>query len=460
MTSLQRISFLVFGVWLVLFATSFVNMTSVFSLIFYALIYSVFWKSVFKWPDLIQGLGVFVFYAAVTLGLYQWQLVVNPEYFGFSGGLGVGGDDSYFYSLAAPQLPANFPVRDGYWMRSHHYAVVLQFLSKGFGALHMEVHPLDLLFFNVLGLATVPFFAKKVTILTTGDSQAAAFSFWVTLICPVLIANGLILIREGWMAACFIAAFYFAMKRHFLLLGCVLLCALYLRIEIGGLLLISIIAYFALIERTNTRKSAESFQRWRRTPVILAIFSTVIILIVGIGVLIGIEEILTTVGSLVYREEFLESFIGASNLADGAGTYYKINQLPWFYSVPLGFLFFVGTPFFTLFGLMSNGEYIPRMLLANVFALLFIFYFAFFVRGLIRVLTQSNPVMTVFAVMFLIDILILSQASMQIRHKVALMPLFYVIVAYGFTYTKSVPWSAGLVASITLIFVTVGVNVG
>ena len=108
MTSLQRVSFLACAAWLVLFATSFVNMTSVFSLLFYSLIFSVLWKSVLKWPDLIQGLGVFVFYAALTLGLYQWQLVVNPEYFGFSGGLGVGGDDSFFYSLAAPQLPANF----------------------------------------------------------------------------------------------------------------------------------------------------------------------------------------------------------------------------------------------------------------------------------------------------------------------------------------------------------------
>jgi|GEM_PF-3520278 len=460
MTSLQRASFLVCAGWLVLFATSFANMTSVFSLILYTLIFSVVWKSILKWPDIMQGLGVFVFYAALTLGLYEWQLVANPEYFGFSGGLGVGGDDSFFYSLAAPHLPANFPVRDGYWLRSHHYADVLKLLSKGFQALRMEVHPLDFLFFNVLGLATVPFFAKKVTFLATRDTGAASFAFLTTLICPVLIANGLIMIREGWMAACLIGAFYFAMKRHYFMLGCLLLGALYLRIEVGGLLLTSIIAYFSLIKRTDTRRPDGPVQRWRSTSTILVIFGTIILLSIGFGALLGIEEIVTEAGSLVYRGDFLESFIGATHSADRGGTFYRINQLPWFFSVPLGFLFFIGSPFFTLFGLTNNGEYIPRMLLGNVFAVMFICYFAFFVRGLMRVLTTSNAVMTVLALIFLVDVLILSQASMQIRHKVALMPLFYVIVSYGFVYRKSIPWSAGLVASITLIFVTVGVNVG
>jgi hypothetical protein len=459
MTDLQRLSYLVCGAWLVLVATAFVNMSSVFSLFFYLLVFTVVWKIVLKWPDLIQGLTVFVFYAALTLGLYEWQLLVNPEYFGFSGGLGVGADDSYFYSLAAPYLPADFPVRDGYWLRSHHYADALRIFSIGFLSLHMGVHPLDLLFFNVLGLSLIPFFARRVAFLATKDPRAAFFTYWMTLICPFLIANGLILIREGWMAMCFIGAFYFAMKRHYLMLVWMLLGALYLRIEIGGLLVISVVVYFVMIERPNYRKLGDSIRRWRSKSTILAIFGTGIVLSVSVGAMIGLEQIMTIAGPLIYREDFLESFIGASASAESGGTFYKINQLPWFLSVPLGFLFFIGSPFFTLSDLTSNGEYIPRMILANIFAVIFVFYFAFFVRGLIRVLTSNNAVMVVLALIFLVDVLILSQASMQIRHKVALMPLFYVIVAYGYVYRKTIPWTAGLAASISIIFVTVGVNV-
>lgn len=260
------------------------------------------------------------------------------------------------------------------------------------------------------------------------------------------------------MALCFIGAFYFLMKRRYLMLLLSLMLAMYFRLEAGMLLLASLAVYVVLIHGPERRNTGEIAPTWRSVPRMLAIaFLPFLALICGV-VLIGPETVINVAAALVYREEFLESFIGASATTDSGGTFYKINQFPWFISVPLSFLFFLGSPFFTLAGLVSNGEYIPRMVLANLFGVMFIFYFAFFTRGILRVLTAGNAIMSVLVITFLVDILILSQASMQIRHKVELMPLFYVITAYGFVYKRSIPWAAGLAASFGLMLVTFGVN--
>jgi len=457
MTELRRLSLLAFSAWVVLVALSFVNMSSAVSWLFFAAMFLMVWVTILRWQEITKGLAVFVFYSAIAVALYCWQLFVLPEYFGFSGGLGVGTDDSYFFSLAAPELPADFPARDGYWLRSHAYSNVLKIFAKIFVAMRIDVHPLDLLFFNVLGLSLVPFLASKVTYLATKDPKAAVFVFWTAVICPFLISNGLVLVREGWMAMFFIGAFYFAMCRRYVLLAFALLGALYFRIEVGALLAASVIAFLAILGRSRDTELGNLLEGWKSRSTILSIFSFVVILAIGLGAWVGVGGLVDIAGPLLYREDFLESFIGGSG-PTGGGTLYQINQLPWFLSIPLGFLFFTGSPFFTTSELMVNGEFIPRVVLANAFAVLFIYYFSYFVRGLIRAFTANNAVMLVLALIFLFDILVLSQASMQIRHKVALMPLFYVILGYGFSYRSYLPLSAGIVGSVTMLVVTLFVQ--
>lgn len=458
MTSFKAVSGVIGGAFLVLLVTAVLNLGSVLSLIFYAVMFSLIWRFALKWSNLLRGVSVFFLYSALTMGLFAWQFYTNPEYFGFSGGPGVGTDDSFFYSLVAPDLPADFPVRDGFWLRSHNYTNILGVVAAALAFLRLDMHPLDLLFFNVLGLSFVPFFAARVAFQATQDARAAAFACTATLICPFLITNSLILIRDGWMALCFIGALYFLMKRRYLMLSLTLMLAVYLRFEAGLLLLASISLYVGLIKNRKTGVAGEVAATRRSLPRMLVILLLPFVALIFCIILIGPTTFINIAAGLAYREGFLETFIAASTNTGSGGTFYKINQFPWFISIPLGFLFFLGSPFFTLSGLISDGEYIPRMVLANLFSLMFIFYFAFFIRGVVRVLTSSNAIMGVLVIIFLIDVLVLSQASMQIRHKVALMPMFYVIAAYGFVYKRSVPWIAGLAASIGLVFVTLGVN--
>ena len=455
MKSNQRLLFILLTVCVAIVATLFVNVSSIISLLFYSFLFAVVWKFVLKWSNLPRGLGVFFFYALLALCLYEWQLLVLPDYFGFSGGLGVGTDDSYFYSLAAPVLPEGFPVREVYWLRFHNYSDVLKIFSGLFYALYSNLHPLDLIFFNVLGLSLVPFFSEKVALIATNDSRAAKFTFWTTLICPFLIVNGLILVRDGWVAMFYIGAFYSLMTRHYLLLGCMLLGAFDFRMESGLMLMFSVVLYGSVVGRSYSSVRTCVIQDWRGTPVILAIFSVFFVLGVFTWAVIGIDQTAVMVKFLLYRVDFLNSFISLSAGADGGGTFYKINQLPWFFSVPLGFVFFLGSPFFSVRELIIDGNFIPRILLTNLFSIMFIWYFAYLSRAIVRILQGSNSVITILLLIFLIDMLLLSQASMQIRHKVALMPLFYVILGYGYVYRRSIPVVIGLIAGISVVFVNV-----
>src|SRR5512145_3359201 len=51
--------------------------------------------------DVAAACGVFSFYVLATLMLYWTQRWALPEYHGFSGGLGVGTDDSFFFSISS-----------------------------------------------------------------------------------------------------------------------------------------------------------------------------------------------------------------------------------------------------------------------------------------------------------------------------------------------------------------------
>ena len=59
-----------------------------------------------------------------------------------------------------------------------------------------------------------------------------------------------------------------------------------------------------------------------------------------------------------------------------------------------------------------------------------------FLRGVIRAWDTTNVLMLALVVTYCIDLSILSQASMEARHKTGLMPLMYIVVAYGARYRQ------------------------
>lgn len=419
---------------MVVVATAFASLHSVISLAFFLVLLLLIWRFGLRWRGSGQAVAVFFLYAGYTLALYAWQYIVVPDYFGFSGGLGIGTDDSYFYSLVAPAVPEEMPVREYLWRRTHSFAALLSVFSGLFVRLYGELHPLDLLFVNAMVLTFVPFLARNVAHRVTGNLSSARFTFWATLFCPFLISNSLILIREGWVTLAYIGAFYSVLSRRYVLLSLMLAGATYLRFEAGLLLAFSTGTLLILTSITLDDAGRVIGERWRSLSAVA--FTSMALLAAGVAALfiIGPQNIFTSLAGVLYRGEFLESFIAPAGGSEGGGTFYRIHQLPWYLSTPLGFAFFLGSPFFNLRDLAIDGGIVPRVLLMNLFAVLFIWYSAYFARATVRVVRFGRPLVVVIFVIFVFDVLLLSQASLQLRHKVALMPLFYVILGYGYVY--------------------------
>jgi hypothetical protein len=153
----------------------------------------------------------------------------------------------------------------------------------------------------------------------------------------------------------------------------------------------------------------------------------------------------------LFRDSFLNEFVLNQAMRDqGTATFYAINQLALPLRLPAAFLFYFGAPHLALDTLASSGAVVPRQILTALFALAFILYAGFFVRGVIRARDAGNALLLGTILTYCVDLLILSQASMQVRHKVALLPLFYIVVAYGLRYRQRDAVIIGLVTSFSV----------
>jgi hypothetical protein len=427
------------GSGVVVLGTLLTSAHSVVSLAFYYLLFVVLYRVTVGRGDVADitcVTGVFAFYALATLVLYWTQLLALPEYFGFSGGLGVGTDDHFFYSLAAPKLPEGFPLRTNFFLSDHTYGVLLRVFSEPMYLLYGDLHPLDLLFMNSAGLSLMPFFVRGTARLATDDEAASRWAFALSLICPVMMANGVILIRDGLTATLFIAAVYGLVASRFALMFAALLGAAFLRPAQAVMLLGSLwmLAMFAWLGARNLQGPL-----WRPTGLTVTGLLLAPLLIAPLAyVLFGatLIEKLLAVKSL-FRESFLYDFLREQALRDGGpDTFYAINQLALPVRLPLAFAFYFGAPYLALETFAGPGPVVPRQVLTALFGVLFVAYGGFFVKGAIRAWDTVNAVVLGIVITYCVDLLILSQASMQTRHKTALLPLMYIVVAYGMRYRQ------------------------
>src|SRR5690606_18258648 len=144
-----------------------------------------------------------------------------------------------------------------------------------------------------------------------------------------------------------------------------------------------------------------------------------------------------------YRSGFVSGYL-TSVVQESSDTsvFYIINQQPTIIRIPLGFLFFIAAPFFSM-NFINNGVFIPRYLIQHVFPILFIFYFKYFIQGVHSSLIKRHSNLTILVIVFILGILVLSQMSLQLRHKTMLMPLFYIIVAYGYYNSTKISREVG-----------------
>lgn len=414
---------------------------SIFSYLYFFLL-SLLSYEILVGEKKLEPIYLYSFYSFLIVAMYLLQYWGFPEYFGFSGGLGIGTDDALFYSQVATSLPSNFPVRVD-WV--YPYAQLLRIVTWWYPV----KHPLDILFFNAIPLVLIPPLTQRVAVLLSGQEVVGKTAYKLIVFCPFLLSNGLILIRDGWIAMAFIGAILFFVKGKYAMMTLLVALTFYLRIA-SALVLFSVLMAFAMLKLVHKRGVNK--------------------LIYFVGVLVGIGvaafllypsvdrylEVKGIYNNIVFRKNylsFMQLSVQASSSVDSISLW--IYQQSSWIRVPFGFVYYFMSPFF-MPGFIRKGIFIPRALLSSVFAVLFVFYLKYFIQAIFKTWSNRSINWSVVILTYLTSTLALSQISIQLRHKVMLLPLFYITVAYGYhNCTKR-----GRIAGATAAFVSATVQIG
>ena len=433
---------------LVALIAAFVNPYSALVFVWWGCAVAVGHRYVLRSTDVGAGLLAFAFMSALAIVMYLTQLRANPTYYGFSGGVGVGTDDSYFYSLVAYDLPHDFPRRFALAVQWHNYASILKVLVSVHRRLFPSLHPLDLLFFNTCCLSFLPFLVRGIYRELFPADKGDRWAFGMSLVAPFILANGVILMRDGLVATAFAWGLLALLQRRWLLLALALVAVAWLRFEtglmLGGMALVLGLVDFQL---DSTRAT------WQRPDSVLRL---TLLGLAGLVVVAGGAKVFwggDLVG-LLFRGDFLKNTIGQSAAVEsGTSTFYALSKLPWVLRIPSTLAFYIGSPFLALGALKTQGMWVPRAFLTNIFAMLFPVYAAWFYRGILRVIRSRHRGALAFLVLFLVSMSLITQASMQLRHKIPLQPMFYVLTAFGATTPYAQDRSLGWVLALMVVLV-------
>ncbi len=432
---------------LLLFVTAIVSAQSTVALLLWGAVALLVNHFLFRGQEEFDGMAVFVFYSWAAMILFLAQLWTYPEYCGFSGpGFGIGTDDSFFYSQVARGLPWDFPVRQAYLLNLHPYSVFLRTAGTPLSLVFSRTHPLDFLYFNTFGLSLLPLLTAGIASAFFRDARTTRVAFWTVLLCPFIMSSGVILMRDGWVATMFAGAVWSSLQRRWLVMLVFLAGALYLRLGSGimlaGSLLVLGPVYFS---------SCSESGRWHRPDGFLRLVFPVAV--VGFAIAVGFSLYLGfNRWEEVFRSDFLNTTIRGNAARDsGTSTFYQLSILPWPLRVPLALAFYIGSPFLSLQSLYVRELWIPRSFLTNAFALAFPLYAAMFTRGILRAFKSRHVGALALLAVFIFEMVLVSQASMQLRHKIPLMPLFYILVGYGATSPYDRHRSIGWLAAVLVV---------
>lgn len=382
------------------------------------------------------------YYSFCAICFAVFHCVSYGEYFDLGGNPAeIGGDDLRYSSEALTGV--------SYWSGHESllpYSNLLRLFCFVF-SLFKEPSHIDLLMVNVLAISFVPIFVSKFSNLLFAHKDATNVSFLLTLFCPILLVNSVILYRDGWTALFFIGTLYFIFSKRYLLALIFLIGSLYLRMG-GGLLLLFIVSVLWL----------RQFLEYRSYPELKVIIAMSSIAIMGAMLLIATPYILKYIaekmgGDILFRTSFVVKHMIPAVSEQGVA-----SGMVALYTAPLpirlfgGFLFFFVCPAFSLNYLYGvHGIFWLKQFVVLIFPFMMLFYIVWFIRGGIYAIKKKDKDTMLLFIIYLFSILVISQMSLQIRHKVMFMPLFYILVSYGFCFKSKIGMQLGLITSAGLL---------
>jgi len=219
-----------------------VNFSSILGYLYFLLLTLILYKWLVGKTDL-EPVSLYALYSFLVIALYLLQSWAYPDFMGFSGST----DDARYYVHVADSLPSNFPVTMATSGRVRNYELLMRFISW-----YPVTHPFDILFFNVLPLVLIPPFTRRVAVILTRREDVGKMAYKLVMLCPFLLSNSLVLVRDGWTAMTCIGAIWFFLRTKYVRMGFLIALSFYFRIG-SGLLLTFVLLFLVLLRFIQKR---------------------------------------------------------------------------------------------------------------------------------------------------------------------------------------------------------------
>lgn len=399
-----------------------------------------------------QALGVcskekliVAFCFSIIIALYQYHInwYMFPDSKGFmTGQFGTTtADDEAFF------------IRTLWFIKSgtilHPFAAFAGIVSYPLKYIKDLTHP-DFLMLNALGHALTAVFVMNIAgIFTGGNRRAKNIAFFSSIFCGLLMYDGLTFMRDGWTATFFIIMLWALYTRHYIIL--LVSLGLLGTIRVGSLL--AAIAFLILIvqyskKHRNFSKSLVSFSKRQRR---FTLFLIAVILVIAFPIIYEYLAYKGILDSLYFRSSFLLNFDGSHHTGPNA-VFDKIVFLPDYLRIPLSFLHYTFAPYIRSIYL----HFIPEKLFPGLYVLWFALFLPAISRGVLYAWRQKRRDVLALFFGYLLMIFILSQYSLQLRHKDMVLPILILLAAYGVTIKSKNGTILGICVSVLYVGVSVG----
>lgn len=373
----------------------------------------------------------FTYYLTWTLIIYAIQFIVFPKTIGLTPGQlipGGGTDDVYFYGQAALDFPSKFPFRGSrggeFNTLTETYAKILRLLSAFFHQFFAN-NPLDLLGFNVAFLTFLPIYMCKT--LDEIVYVNKEYKIWLSnllFVCPFIISNGCVLLRDGIITVLFCMIIYFYMREDYRKIIVPIAFISCLRLGTALIIIISLLIawFFSSIRYLSISKIVECILIIGIGAVVLSLFSA------------DLEEyVLSKMGGNTFFRSFLVE--AGSNTASSIGInseFFAAAKLPLFFRIPfLSIITFVAPMFETRLLVIDNVFIVRNLLLDIIYPMIFSFTLCYFFSGIVYLYKNHKSKIPN---IYLCTLILTAVISLQIRHKTMIMPLYYLICVIGKKY--------------------------
>ncbi|CAM3819999.1 hypothetical protein [Sphingobacterium prati] len=363
----------------------------------------------------------FLIYTLLSICYYWINITIVPEYKGFTGGLHIGTDDCSFFAQIV-DVKFSLPMTCDDLFEYHNYSRFMDFIYP-----FTVRTPLPILVFNCVGIACIPILGKKIYADFFPDAKNNVIIYLIFFLSPMILMNGLILIRDGWSTQFFMFFIYNVIKKR--KIAIILFSAFLVAVFRPTFVIFPILFY--VIER-NFDKPNFYFRMGAASIAILPLAFYILKVNKGVDLTEGLV-----------RQDYVSGFLGQFG---EESILYRIMTMPFPLNIILSFLFFLTSPFLK-WGFVYEGTFVMRKLFtffeAVVMTILIPGFLVNFVHN-----WKNNPVFKRLSFFVILSILLLSTISMQARHKMIVLPLIYILFVYSSERNKKLIFPLAIIYGI------------